>query len=104
MGNLVCDDDKKNYKSICYIEDWTDEKDGEYYFIREINQGHVTRKIGPYSSIIFGFKIIPFNKDTYKITMERSNSRMISELKAKENTTVDSYQIKIQLKVISEKN
>ena len=42
-------------------------------FLRELTQGRITRKIGPYQSVCFGFEIIPFSQDIYKKTIETSN-------------------------------
>lgn len=54
MSNLLGENGDSN--SICYIEDWTSKSQGEYYFLRELTQSHVTRKIGPYATVCFGFK------------------------------------------------
>ena len=95
--------ENKNSKSICYIVDWTLNNEGEYYFLNELIQSHVTRKIGPYATVCFGFSMVPSNKENYDKVMEKSNSRLISDLKSMENLSVDYYQISLQLKEILEK-
>ena len=109
LSNLISventgDDLQPNFNSICYIEDWISEERGDYFFMRELIEGHVNRKIGAYSTICFGFQIIPFTQDNYKRTMEKSNSRMINEIKSNSGNTLDSYQITLQLKEILTKN
>ena len=92
-----------NSNSICYIVDWTLKNEGEYYFLRELTQSHVTRKIRPYSTVCFGFSMIPFNTENYNKVMEKSNSRLIADLKSMDNNSVDFYQVSLQLKEILEK-
>ena len=109
LSNLISgenngDDLQPNFNSICYIEDWISEERGDYFFMRELIEGHVNRKIGAYSTICFGFQIIPFTQDNYKRTMEKSNSRMINEIKSNSGNTLDNYQITLQLKEILTKN
>jgi len=77
--------------------------EGEYYFLKELTQSHVTRKIRPYSTVCFGFSMIPFNTENYNKVMEKSNSRLIADLKSSDNNSVDYYQISLQLKEILEK-
>ena len=89
-----------NSNSICYIVDWTLKNEGEYYFLRELTQSHVTRKIRPYSTVCFGFSMIPFNTENYNKVMEKSNSRLIADLKSMDNNSVDFYQVSLQLKEI----
>ena len=101
MSNLLGENGDSN--SICYIEDWTSKSQGEYYFLRELTQSHVTRKIGPYATVCFGFKKVDFNQENYKKVMERSNSRLIADLKSKDNNMVDNYQVSLQLKEILDK-
>ena len=95
-----------DYNTICYIEDWDNQNEkGEYFFLRELTQGHLTRKIKGYHSFCFGFTIAPFTEENYKKTMEKSNLKMVQEIEQKEeNSPLDSYQITIQLKDILNKN
>jgi len=95
-------DEKNNFNSICYIEDWVSDEKGDIYFTRELIQGHVDRTIEPYGAICFGFSIIPFTQENYKIVMDKSNGRMINELKS-QGGSVDSYQVSLQLKEILKK-
>ena len=69
-----------NSNSICYIVDWTLNNEGEYYFLKELTQSHVTRKIRPYSTVCFGFSMIPFTPENFNKVMEKSNSRLIGDL------------------------
>ena len=92
-----------NNKSICHIVDWTLNNEGEYYFLKELTQSHVTRKIGPYSTVCFGFSMIPSTPENCNKVMEKSNSRLIADLKNSDNNSVDYYQISLQLKEILEK-
>ena len=101
LSSLLGEDGNSN--SICYIVDWTLNNEGEYYFLRELTQSHVTRKIGPYSTVCFGFSMIPFNTENYNKVMEKSNSRLIGDLKSMDNNSVDYYQMSLQLKEILEK-
>ena len=89
-------------KTICYIEDWTTKSQGEYYFLKEITQSHVNRKIGPYSTVCFGFSVVPENESNYQEVMERSNSRLVADLKSMDNNSVDNYQVSLELKDILE--
>jgi starch synthase len=100
-GNVT--DEELNFNAICYIENWFSEEKGDFYFVRELVQGHVNRKIEPYGTLCFGFSIIPFTQENYKYIMERSIARMISEIKTN-GPSVDSYQVSIQLREILEKN
>lgn len=102
LSSLLGEDGNSN--SICYIVDWTLNNEGEYYFLRELTQSHVTRKIRPYSTVCFGFSMIPFNTENYNKVMEKSNSRLIGDLKSMDNNSVDYYQMSLQLKEILEKN
>ena len=95
--------EKNNFNTICEIEDWTKDSPGEYYFLRELILTHVIRKIGPYSTVCFGFSIVTFSQQNYLKTMERSNTRLISDMKGNENNSLDCYQISIQLKEILDK-
>ena len=92
-----------NSNSICYIVDWTLNNEGEYYFLKELTQSHVTRKIRPYSTVCFGFSMIPFTPENFNKVMEKSNSRLIGDLKSMEYNSVDYYQISLQLREILEK-
>ena len=69
-----------NFDTICNIQNWDNDKN-EYYFLRELTQGRITRKIGPFQSVCFGFEVLPFSQDVYKKTMETSNTLMINEIK-----------------------
>ena len=89
--------------SICHIVDWTSNNQGEYYFLRELLQSHVNRKIGPYETVCFGFSTLSLNKENIKRVMERSNSRLIGDLKSMDNNSLDNYQLSLQLKEILEK-
>ena len=91
--------DNNSFDTICIIHNWDNDKN-EYYFLRELTQGRVTRKIGPYQSVCFGFEIIHFSQDIYKKTIETSNLIMINELKRNWDATVDSFQSSIKLKEI----
>ena len=94
-----------DFNTICYIEDWDNQNEkGEYFFLRELTQGHLARKIGGYHSVCFGFSIAPFTEENYRKTMEKSNLKMVQEIAQKEpNSPVDSYQITLQLKDILNK-
>ena len=92
-----------NSNSICYIVDWTLNNEGEYYFLKELTQSHVTRKIRPYSTVCFGFSMIPFTPENFNKVMEKSNSRLIGDLKSMDYNSVDYYQISLQLREILEK-
>ena len=100
QGNVT--DEEMNFNAICYIENWFSEEKGDFYFVRELVQGHVNRKIDPYATLCFGFSIIPFTGDNYKHIIERSIERMISEIKTN-GPSVDSYQVSLQLREIIEK-
>ena len=86
--------------TICNIQNWDNEDKGEYFFLRELTQGRMTRKIGPFQSVCFGFSLVPSSTDIFRKTMEISNSRLISELENKNDVSVDSYQSSIKLKEI----
>ena len=101
LSGLLGEDGSSN--SICYIVDWTSNNQGEYYFLRELIQSHVNRKIGPYETVCFGFSTLAPNKDNYKKVMERSNSRLIGDLKSMDNNSLDNYQVSLRLKEILEK-
>ena len=100
LSNLLGKD--IDYNTICFIEDWDNENEkGEYFFLRELTEGHITRTIAGNHSLSFGFSIVPFTEENYRKTMEKSNLKMIKEISKKEaNKTVDNYQITIQLKDI----
>ena len=53
QGSDYISDEESNFNSICYIEDWSHDGKGDFYFVRELVQGHVTRKVEPYQSIAF---------------------------------------------------
>ena len=91
-----------DYNTICYIEDWDKKNEkGEYFFLREMTQEHMSRKIGGNHSLSFGFGIAPFTEENYQKTMEKSNLKMLKEItKNEENKSVDNFQITIQLKDI----
>lgn len=93
-----------NFNSVCYIEDWVTEEKGDFYFVREVISEGQTRTLTPFSSICFGFQLIPNTKDNFKRTMEKSISRMIGDISSSKYKTLDNYQISIQLKYILEKN
>ena len=62
LSSLVADE--TNFTSIWIIENWDDEENNsnnkvEYFFLRELAQGRITRKIGPYQSVCFR-SILPF--------------------------------------------
>ena len=95
-------DEESNFNSICYIEDWTTDSKGDFYFVREIIEGHNARKVEPYSAVCFGFSVIPFTKESYLHSLEKSNSRMINEIRSN-GPSVDSYQTSLQLKEILDK-
>ena len=96
--------EESSFDTICEIKNWEDEDDkGEYFFLRELSQGRMTRKIGPFQSVCFGFKVLPFSNEIYRKTMETSNSLMINELEHSQNTSVDSFQSSIKLKEILNK-
>ena len=101
LSSLLGEDGKSN--SICYIVDWTSQNQGEYYFLRELTQSHVTRKIGPYSTVCFGFSMVTSSPEKYQEVMEKSNSRLVADLKSMEDNSLDNYQISLQLKDILEK-
>ena len=95
--------DNSNFDTICNVQNWEDSDKNEYYFLRELTQGRITRKIGPFQSVCFGFEVIPFSQDIYKKTMETSNSLMINEIKRSWDSSVDSFQSSIKLKEILSK-
>ena len=102
LSSLLGEDGNSN--SICYIVDWTNnDNKGEYYFLRELLQSHVTRKIRPYETVCFGFSMEPFNDENYLKVMEKSNSRLVGDLKSMENNSLDNYQVSLKLKDILEK-
>ncbi len=101
LSSLLGEDGNSN--SICYIVDWTTKNPGEYYFLRELTQSHVNRKIGPYATVCFGFSTVPFSQENYLKVMEKSNSRLVADLKSMDNNSVDNYQLSLQLKEILEK-
>ena len=92
--------EENNNETICYIQNWDNDDKSEYFFLRELTQGRMTRKIGPYQSVCFGFSIAPASQDIIRKTMEISNSKMISDLINKNDIPVDSYQSSIRLKEI----
>ena len=94
--------DNINFDTICNIQNWDNDKN-EYYFLRELTQGRITRKIGPYQSVCFGFEVLPFSQEIYKKTIETSNSIMINEIKRSWDSSVDSFQSSIKLKEILNK-
>ena len=96
--------EESNFDTICEIKNWDEENDkGEYFFLRELSQGRMTRKIGPFQSVCFGFKVQPFSQEVYRKTMETSNSLMINELENRHDSSVDSFQSSIKLKEILNK-
>ena len=94
-----------DFNTIIYLEDWDNVNEkGEYFFLRELTQGHMSRKISGYHSLSFGFAIAPFTEENYRKTMEKSNLKMLKEIsKSEDNKTVDNFQITIQLKDILNK-
>ena len=92
-----------NSKSICYIVDWTTDNKGEYYFLREITQSHVNRTIGPYETVCFGFSMEPSSTDKYREVLEKSNSRLVADLKSTDNNSLDNYEMSLELKDILDK-
>ena len=103
LSTLIGNDN--DYNTICYIEDWDKEnEEGDYYFLRELAEGHISRKIFGYHSLCFGFSIVPFTEENYKKTIEKSNLKMIKEIsKNEKNNGLDNYQITIRLKDILNK-
>ena len=95
--------DDSNFDTICSIQNWENNDKNEYYFLRELTQGRITRKIGPYQSVCFGFEVMPFSQEIYKKTMETSNSLMMNEIKRSWDASVDSFQSSIKLKEILKK-
>ena len=91
-----------DYNTICYIEDWDNENErGEYYFLRELTEGHISRKILGYHSLCFGFSIVPYSEENYRKTLETSNLKMLKEVaKNDKDNGLDNYQINIRLKDI----
>ena len=94
--------EKTNFNTICYIEDWLTDGRGDFYFMRELVNEHVTRKIPPFSVICFGFSIVPFTEENYKNCMDKSNARMITEIRMNPNNPLDSFQLSNQLREILE--
>ena len=92
-----------NFDTICNIQNWDNEGKSEYFFLRELSQGRMTRKIGPFSSVCFGFSVAPQNQEIFRKTMETSNSLLINELETRNDTPVDSFQSSIKLKEILNK-
>ena len=101
LSNLL--GDNTNLDTICKIKNWDNDDKEEYFFLRELTQGRITRKIGPFQSVCFGFNIVPFSQEVYKKTMETSNSIMVNELKTKWDSSLDSFQSSIKLKEILNK-
>ena len=95
--------EENNFDTICNIQNWDNEEKGEYFFLRELSQGRMTRKIGPFSSVCFGFSLAPASQDIFRKTMETSNSLLINELETRNDTPVDSFQSSIKLKEILNK-
>ena len=95
--------EKANFNTICYIEDWLTDGRGDFYFMRELVNEHLTRKLPPFSLICFSFSIVPFNEENYKNTMDKSNARMITEIRMNPKNYLDSFQLSNQLKEILEK-
>ena len=95
--------EESNFDTICNIQNWDNEEKGEYFFLRELSQGRMTRKIGPFSSVCFGFSVVQNNQDIFRKTMETSNSLLINELETRKDTSVDSFQSSIKLKEILNK-
>ena len=95
--------EKTNFNTICYIEDWLTDGRGDFYFLREIINEHLTRKIPPFSIICFGFSIVPFNEENYKNCMDKSNARMITEIRMNPKNYLDSFQVSNQLYEILDK-
>ncbi len=95
--------EESNFDTICYIQNWDNDEKNEYFFLRELSQGRMTRKIGPFQSVCFGFSVAPASQDIFRKTMEISNSKMISDLENSCDISVDSYQSSIKLKEILNK-
>ena len=93
----------KDSNSICYIVDWTTKSPGEYYFLSELTQSHVNRKIGPYATVCFGFSMEP-NEDNFFKVKEKSDSRLVADLKSMNNYSVDNYHLSLRLKEVLENN
>ena len=102
LSSLIGENSDSN--EICQIVDWTtNSNEGELYFLREITQSHVNRKIRPYSTVCFGFSLVNSNQENFKKCMERSNFRLISDLRNMDNCSLDNYKVSIQLKEILDK-
>ena len=95
--------EKTNFNTICYIEDWLTDGRGDFYFLREIINEHLTRKIPPFSLICFGFAIVPFSDENYRNCMDKSNARMITEIRMNPKNSLDSFQVSNQLYEILDK-
>ena len=102
LTSLLGEDGNNN--SICKIEDWTTNSPGELYFLKELVQSHVNRKIGPYATVCFGFSMEPSSDNNLFEVKEKSNSRLIADLKGMNNYSVDNYQLSLRLKEILERN
>ena len=105
LSNLLGEEINNDMNTICYIEDWDDENEkGEYYFLRELTEGHLYTKIYGYHSLCFGFSIVPLTEENYRKTLEKSNSKMLKEIsKEDKRSTLDNYQITLRLKDILNK-
>ena len=95
--------EESNPDTICFIQNWECDDKGNYFFLRELTQGRMTRKIGPFQSVCFSFSVSNFSQDIYRKTMETSNSIMINELENRNDSSVDSFQSSIKLKEILNK-
>ena len=95
--------EENNFDTICYIQNLDNDEKGNYFFLRELSQGRMTRKIGPFQSVCFSFSVSTYSQDIYRKTMETSNSLMITELENKNDSSVDSFQSSIKLKEILNK-
>ena len=47
--------EESNPDTICFIQNWECDDKGNYFFLRELTQGRMTRKIGPFQSVCFSF-------------------------------------------------
>ena len=92
-----------NFDTICQIQNWETDEKGEFFFLRELSQGRMTRKIGPFQSVCFGFSVPPASEEIFRKTMETSNSLLVRELENRNDSSVDSFQSSIKLKEILSK-
>ena len=102
--NKISPHSKPHDNTICFIEDWTQDDKGDYFFLRELIEVHANRKLAPYGSVCLGFSILDSSNDNVALTLQHSNRRMINYIKNGFDGGVDNYQITHSLKQILTNN